>query len=354
MMQHCVDAWYAEAKNAECNAHSEDELSLFQHSMHLHQTRQSLTSAHKFFCWAVVTASDQTIQDIQKQMQKCDGYMMLSNFADSTQNIVHLFDDNMEDNKVFGWRNLTIRFAKAWEYVAQITERKNYDWYVKVDPDTFFRPQLLSQRVSWFDPSKPVGLGVNGLMQGAMQVVSNGAVFNRLPGTQPFFKNPMSTIMSPDCFLLEKYVEKKPGDLEEGPQLMDPNLAHWPNINNGCWWEDLWLTVALKRSGATVMNDHLIDQCYALIYNSNPTYATMPTCIEHEIYDKAGNVVPTIFDKPTHCRSGKEASGLLRLWSVPQCMNQDVVAIHPVKDASKYRQLQLLDHQHLQNKSPSS
>lgn len=44
MMQHCVDAWDAETKNAECNARSEDELSLLQHSIHLEQQQRQGSS----------------------------------------------------------------------------------------------------------------------------------------------------------------------------------------------------------------------------------------------------------------------------------------------------------------------
>merc|ERR1719161_2995802 len=105
------------------DAVTEDELSLLQSSTRVrgkHVT--SAGSHHKLFCWTVITGKEQTIAEIQMQIQSCDGHVMLSQFSDSMRNIVQLYDDGMNDNQISGWRNNTMRLATAWAYVAQITE----------------------------------------------------------------------------------------------------------------------------------------------------------------------------------------------------------------------------------------
>merc|ERR1719326_1745845 len=85
---------------------------------------------------------------------------MFSNFSDPSRNIVPLFD-SMEANVHEGWANLTFQIATAWQYVARHTKGQHphhpkYHWYVKMDPDTFVRPEFLPARLKplerWHNP----------------------------------------------------------------------------------------------------------------------------------------------------------------------------------------------------------
>merc|ERR1719161_371853 len=116
--------------------------------------------------------------------------------------------------------------------------------------------------------------------------------------------NPMSTIKSADCFNVEAVYEQF---TESAPtQVLVPFSL--------CWFEDIWLGLALRRSGGQVVDAPMIDQCFALFYSSAPTYYVMPTCLEHEIFDRYGNVTPTIFDKHA-CLESHMFSERMPVWS---------------------------------------
>merc|ERR1719469_1791394 len=83
------------------------------------------------------------------------------------------------DDLGHSWANLTHMFRDAWRYIAKTTEGQQFQWYVKIDADTFFRPQMLTAFLRTFDfnPTDVIGVGALGeFMQGGCEVVSQGAV----------------------------------------------------------------------------------------------------------------------------------------------------------------------------------
>jgi len=291
-----------EVQETMCSANVSSGLSFLQSSKRHIRVGQTL-STDTFFCWAIVGPWEQTFTEFRVQMQGCDGYSIFSNFSDPSRNIIKLFDDDMHVNLVRGYANVTMKFAAAWASVAQLTKTMNYDWYVKCDADTFFRPQFLPQLVAGLDASSAIGVGMNGKLQAPVEVVSNGALHSHTP----FFEDPVSLIKSKAC------------------------------KRRGCWWEDVWINTAFATHGVKVHEAHMIDGCLALVYNSYRNHRSMPLCDE-QIYYGDGHVVPTIFDNPIHCKTQRARSGA----EGPHCVHHNVVAIHPVKKLKIFTQFQSL------------
>ena len=53
-----------------------------------------------------------------------------------------------------GWLNNTGMVAKAYEFLSNSGILDNFNWLMKVDSDTFFRPGALPRILADHDPSK--------------------------------------------------------------------------------------------------------------------------------------------------------------------------------------------------------
>jgi len=119
-----------------------------------------------------------TLDLVVESMQKCDGYMLFSNFSDPRSNILDLIKDNMKVPYGGEWRSAlnTPHFWKVWQYMAKSPTIAEYEWFVKIDMDTLLLPENLKallknegedykQVVMWGDP-----------IPGPCEVFSQGAL----------------------------------------------------------------------------------------------------------------------------------------------------------------------------------
>eukprot|EP00930_Biecheleria_cincta_P094496 TRINITY_DN8563_c0_g1_i2.p1 TRINITY_DN8563_c0_g1~~TRINITY_DN8563_c0_g1_i2.p1 ORF type:complete len:344 (-),score=49.59 TRINITY_DN8563_c0_g1_i2:330-1322(-) len=241
----------------------------------------------RIYCWAIVGVWEETITHIHQQMQQCGDHVLLSNFSDPDRNVSHIFYDDMSSNLVPDlqnryWANVTLRFVQAWKHIVSVTAPNDFDWFVKVDADTFLRPRFIPKLVAGLDPSEPMALATqkdqrDGLrLQGPIEIISNAAVYG-VHGHGRFFDDHWSVFLeTPRCF-----------------------------GNNLCWFEDEFVTAAVQYHGGRMVN--------------RVAEIPLPCTLREQ-------------------QRTKRPSEVRRL-----CLKIGLVAIHPVKSAEEFEQLQYLD-----------
>jgi len=273
-----------------------DELKLFQRGASLvHDTSRELATSARIlpsiFCWVVEgPGTGPLVQLVVEQMAGCDDYLVFSNYS-SHEKMVALYEDDMVIEKVNGWLNNTRLFAKAYAYLSKSTVCDNFDWIVKVDGDTFFRPGALPGLLAEFDPNDAIAISSFWLIEGALEVVSRG-VFRRY-GDEALFTDSLDVSM----------------------------------------FEDRWLDWAVRHMGGKVVELPLTE-CLSLVLNG---------------YNINGDIVNT-----DHNLSAlvKHFDGFKRTWhpdlfkedfgTTAPCVRRDIVALHPVKNVTFYREFQRL------------
>merc|ERR1719310_2466416 len=64
---------------------------------------------------------------------------------------------------------------KVWTYIAATAWPDQFKWFVKLEPDTFFRPRFLPQILARYDSEVPMGFAPGGHLrfQGSIEIVSH-------------------------------------------------------------------------------------------------------------------------------------------------------------------------------------
>jgi len=258
-----------------------------------HVFAPSTRALPRIFCWVIEGPGDgPLVQLLVEQMAGCDDYLVFSNHS-SNEKTVALYQDDMVLLKVDGYVNNTGMVAKAYEFLTFSTVYDNFDWIVKVDSDTFFRPGALAGILSAYDPNEAAAITSGFVVEGALEIISRG-VFRR-HGEKALFD---------DTF----------------------------NVRPDSMYDDRWLHYAVVHMGGVV--ERLpTTECLSLVLNG---------------YNSADKIVndfpmPTAFTR--HYWNGTWNPELLREdWgaSPPSCVRRDVVAIHPVKNVTHYREFQYL------------
>jgi len=114
------------------------------------RTRRS--TPPKMFCSTFVLDTKGTFDLLEKQMKKCDDYAFLSTFDNPERKIFKVMEKAPKSS------------AKNWP-VAEATAKFFYDraekfeWFLKVDPDTFFRPKQMLASLSQYVPTETIAVG---------------------------------------------------------------------------------------------------------------------------------------------------------------------------------------------------
>lgn len=294
------------------------------------------TKEPSIFCFTIAPPEEQEMIDLViEQLSECNRYQVFSTFDDPDRGIVRLYDD-MRQNKVGGYTNLTLLLAKAWDHIAT-SEKWGHiaDWYVKVDPDTFFRPRhlrtlLLSEKIN---PSDVLGFGaqannenpawtdgngvlMNSRFQGGMEVVSKAAFLN----LRPIFRDPLA--------------------------MYNPH-----NQTSGTTNEDVWLGDALRKIGGQVHPTPQKHGCHTTLMRgpSGPFKKRIKTACEdkHSRFYQAGFCVIQEYEDVISLETLKDGFVLQEDAGDEDdahfCLSEDIIALHPIKDPNLYKQLQIVD-----------
>jgi len=247
-------------------------------------------TVNDIFCWAVQGPSDAYLMDLARyRMKACGDFVVFSNFSYAKHNVVKIFEGDMYAGLTpGGWSNNTGLFLTAWKRISESPWPKQYKWFVKVDADTFFRPQMLPKFLSNFNPTDPVALIQGGRVRGALEVMSASS-----------FLNKKSALL---------YTRSSPADL-------DPYLGG----------EDVWLSRAFKMAGFRLAETGRAQGCNSFLLS----YYNLPSSFRNKSIRTPGhakNLPPSLLAKA--CQ-----------FDVPSqrnCVSRDIVAMHPVKDRLVY------------------
>jgi hypothetical protein len=269
---------------------------------------------------------DATLEHARKQMLGCNSYVLFSDFSDPARNIVKLYDDMVLGEpcvtKYGKWANVTEKFRAAWMYLAETTAAAPFDWYVKLDSDTFVRPRKLVAWLLRFDPKDAL-------------VVADDSPRNRNQQNKS------------NHFKLEGAIEAVTGAAVHSPKRFYDVTVE--DIGDPiAWCEDEWLNNAITKTGGQVLkarNPYSDDS--ALV-----SMGVNSSCIGYLLTHREG-VYPPNSDELVYGVDGKEGTmnRTVRrdiflqdyVGALGNCLSKDIAAIHPVKDAETYAQLQQLD-----------
>lgn len=248
------------------------------------------------FCWAVEGPSDYTIALLRHQMKACGKFVVFSNYSDASTSTIKLYNGSMETGLTpGGWASNTGIFTQAWEYIATSVWPERYNWFVKLDADTFFRPRYLPKLLAKIDYNEPTGLGVDGRMRGALEILSY-RVF-RHENTKMIYQRSEA-------------------------QINNPYLGG----------EDVWIGDAMKRAGFKLVEAPRSDDgCTMFLisyFNLPDTYKDLPMSVGGTRNVRPKILVDGMVRKPTN--DGR-------------CLHKSVVAIHPAKDIAVYQEFKRVD-----------
>lgn len=174
---------------------------------------------------------------------------------------------------------------KAWQHIAATSWPDRFKWFVKLEPDTFFRPRFLPRLLAQYDSEVPMGFAPFGhqhriRFRGSMEIVSHKVL--RHPKTTFFLRS-----------------------VGEG----DP--------------DDVVLTERFQDVGFKLVDGSEVSNCEVLCVS----YFNAP---DGYIDSSHRNVLPKILNARPILSNG-------------QCLDREIVSIHPVKDVNMYKQFQVLD-----------
>lgn len=121
----------------------------------------------KVFCTVVFRDETDLIVETSVALRQCDGFAIVSNHT-TTFNETHKhlkvhggINGTMDAEPDPRWGNPknTYIFKQLWDFLAQERDIKQYDWILKIDPDTFLRPEklpLLFKRHPEYKSSTPM------------------------------------------------------------------------------------------------------------------------------------------------------------------------------------------------------
>lgn len=246
------------------------------------------------FCWAVMGPSDSYLVDLARSnLEQCGNYAVLTNYSVPEQHLVKVFDGNMETGLTpGGWANNTDLFTHAWDFIARSNWPHHHKWFVKVDMDTFFRPRSLPFILSKFNPSQPVALMQDGRIRGALEVMSG------------------SSFLHPNSWMIYT---------QEAHEASDPYLGG----------EDVWLGKAFRKAGFRLAETSFPGKCKNFLL----TYYNLPDRLRDTAVNtpgKARNLPVSLLKAACKPDGGID-------YSEGNCVSDQIVAMHPVKDLSVYQ-----------------
>lgn len=246
------------------------------------------------FCWAVQGPTDAYLMDLARtRLKYCGEYAVFANYTNELRNVVQVFDGDMQTGLTpGGWANNTDLFLSAWKFIARSPWPEQFQWFVKVDADTFFRPHVLPSFLSKFNPRAPVALVQDGRIRGALEVMSASS-----------FRHEKASVLY----------------TREAGQDLDPYLGG----------EDVWLGRAFQKAGFRLAETSLPGACRNFLL----TYYNLPEHLKDGAVKTPGlaRIIPPSL--LTQACNGDYSS---LESSHGDCVSRNVVAMHPVKDRSAY------------------
>lgn len=105
----------------------------------------------KVFCTVVFRNETDLIVEVAVALRQCNGYAIVSNHTttlDETEKQLKVqngINGTMDAKTDRRWGNPenTFIFKQLWDFLAKDPYVKEYDWIIKIDPDTFLRPDKL-------------------------------------------------------------------------------------------------------------------------------------------------------------------------------------------------------------------
>lgn len=134
------------------------------------------------FCFAVSASSGKEYKLMKthwaekRHIFACDGYTLFSDrvYLDGMP-VENIGATNVTKGDWGSWANANV-FVKAWEIVSAQGFYDHFHWTLKVDPDTCFFPTRLASHTEGLNFEEPVYLKPPGMLVGALEVFSLGAV----------------------------------------------------------------------------------------------------------------------------------------------------------------------------------
>lgn len=124
-------------------------------------------SKKTLFCTVFILDFAGTFDLMEKQMKKCDDYAFLSTFNDEKRKVVKVLEKAPKSSQL-NWP-IAEAITTFWSSKA-----KQFDWFLKVDPDCFLRPNQMRASLAQYSSEKPIAVGRPG-RHGKIPLV--GAVF---------------------------------------------------------------------------------------------------------------------------------------------------------------------------------
>jgi hypothetical protein len=247
----------------------------------------------KIFCWVIEgPGAGPHVELVVEQMAGCDDYRVFSN-SSSNEKVVALYQDDMVLEKVRGWINNTGQVAEVYRFLTNSKICDDFDWIVKLDPDTFFRAGPLRKILADYDPNEALAVSSWKKLEGAMEVLSRG-------------------------------VFRQNGPLSLFQDTLD--------IDESSIFDDKWLDYAVHHMNAEVVQLPTTE-CLSLVLNGYNVWENLLNNMDAPMFTQH-------FDK-------EQDTWRPDLWqedfrTSPPCISRDIVAIHPVKNLDHYREFQRL------------
>ena len=185
--------------------------------------------AVKLFCFAVIVNTDSTIDPLRDTLRKCHSWRLFSSYEADADGVTAAFSPELVRNRLENAPEL----QAAWHAVinclapgptgsyfhastlckwrGSATGPTGIDWVVKVDADTWVRPQVLGWMLGWLNSSEALALGIekrgpdqpSSALLGPLQVLSIGSLLRMrdLKGRWPAVDRTASTRLPEDVWL---------------------------------------------------------------------------------------------------------------------------------------------------------
>lgn len=248
----------------------------------------SNTLSQSLFCTSfILTKEGGNFAMLEGQFKKCDNYAFLSTFTDEAHNITKIMDVAPTGS------HLNHKIAEPmWTHLTKYADK--YDWFLKVDWDTFLRPSMMRLSLQGWNSKEAVAVGRLGRNSGGRRAAAGfvGAAY-ALSG------------------LMVKQLQTKHLDAAK--------------VEAGTWHgEDTLVSAWIPLVGGQIKNAINAD-------NSCTSFSTtdkkeLPT--QHDIEQmKAGQS----YTKSAGVHDNSKLGDI--------CYSSSLAAIHPVKNPTQYAQL---------------
>jgi hypothetical protein len=257
------------------------------------------------------TPSDLTAKLARQQLAHCDDYAVFSNYSDPTTKTIKLYEglEMIVGLDEWGFANLGRTYLKAYQYMITSDLPEKHQWFVKIDPDSFFRVRYLRDILANYSSDEPCALGRQSLgyptekleprLSGSMEVISHKAF--RHNRTNIFLSN-MDQDGGEDGLLAD-------GFLKAGFQIHVPQR-----------WDDC-------------------SSCYKMGFD----YPNLPgknLSQPHQDWDTS--LIPETLEELLST-PGLDCKTVGKIDWYNVTISKDLIVAHPIKDPATYAKLQQLD-----------